>query len=426
VVENEPVLSFKDPWGWLLGISSFLILAFAVHGTIQPRHDNKRIADFALGAALPTVIFLLLLIVVGAQFDQAESLNVIGLLFCGIAIFINRGRAIMLASIVLVAFTVIFLDDYSGARILTQERTFFGVLRTREYRTQDPEIPPLRTLLHGTTLHGAQIAAPGYTRQALTYYHPRTALGEAIVAGLSMHDRSRLALIGLGTGTTSCLMSPDQSLTIYEIDPAVVRLAVGPEPEFTFVRECQPNAQVVIGDARMRIAEAPNGSYDVIVVDAFSSDAIPAHLLTREAIALYLSKLSEDGIVVLHLSNRHLALVSEAARVARDLGAPTLYRVSRAFNVEGAAIYGGSAASVMIVARDSETLARLLVDHEAWYAFEAPPGRGWTDDYINMPRALWDGLTGAEECRIYPYLPQCGGEGETPGTPAAPTSPTDD
>ncbi|MBX9747678.1 MAG: hypothetical protein K2X34_12300, partial [Hyphomonadaceae bacterium] len=171
----------------------------------------------------------------------------------------------------------------------------------------------------------------------------------------------------------------------------------------------------------LRIAEAANGSYDVIVVDAFSSDAIPAHLLTREAIALYLSKISADGIVVLHLSNRHLALVSEAARVARDLGAPTLYRVSRAFDVEGAALYGGSAASVMIIARNEETLARLLVQRNEWYRFEAPPGRGWTDDYINMPRALWDGLTGVEECRIYSYLPQCGG-----APPPAPETPTDD
>lgn len=421
VVEGEPVLTFNDPWGWLLGITSFLILAFAVHGTIQPRRGDKRVGDFALGAALPTVVLLMLLILVGANFDRPDALTVIGLMFCGIAIFINRGRPFMLASLVLLAFAMIFLDDMRGARILTQERTFFGVLRTREYRTEDPAIPPLRTLLHGTTLHGAQIAAPGLTRQALTYYHPRTALGEAILAGLSMHEQSRLALIGLGTGTTSCLMSPDQRLTIYEIDPAVVRLAVGPEPEFTFVRECQPDARVVIGDARLRIAEAANGSYDVIVVDAFSSDAIPAHLLTREAIALYLSKISADGIVVLHLSNRHLALVSEAARVARDLGAPTLYRVSRAFDVEGAALYGGSAASVMIIARNEDTLARLLVQRNEWYRFEAPPGRGWTDDYINMPRALWDGLTGVEECRIYSYLPQCGG-----APPPAPETPTDD
>jgi len=424
VVEGEPVLTFNDPWGWLLGLTSFFILAFTVHGTIQPRRDDKRVGDFALGAALPTVVLLLLLILVGAQFDQSDSLVVIGLMFCGIAIFINRGRPVILASVVLIAFMMIFLDDARGGRILTQERTFFGVLRTREYVTGDAEIPPLRTLLHGTTLHGAQIAAPGYSRQPLTYYHPRTALGEAIVAGLSMHDTSRLALIGLGTGSTACLMQPDDQLTIYEIDPAVVRLAAELGGDFTFVQECQPNARVVLGDARLQIANAADGSYDVIVVDAFSSDAIPAHLLTNEAIALYLSKVSENGIVVLHLSNRHLALVSEAARVARDLNVPTLYRVSRAFDVAGAALYGASAASVMIVARSPATLAALPVTRDGeWRVFEAPPGRGWTDDYINMPRALWDGLTGVEECRIYGYLPQCGGAGEEAPPPATPPAP---
>jgi hypothetical protein len=279
--------------------------------------------------------------------------------------------------------------------------------------------------MHGTTLHGAQIAAPGLTRQPLTYYHPRTALGEAILGGLSLHETSRLALIGLGTGSTACLMRPDDQLTIYEIDPAVVRLAARPGGDFTFVQECQPNAQVVVGDARLRIADAPDGAYDVIVVDAFSSDAIPAHLLTREAIALYLSKLSDNGIVILHLSNRHLALVSEAARVARDLGAPTLYRISRQFDVEQRVPYGASAASVMIVARSPATLGALPLTSGEWIVFEAPPGRGLSDDYINMPRALWDGLTGVEECRIYTYLPRCGGEAAAPEAEPN-TDPTDD
>jgi hypothetical protein len=427
VVEGAPVLTFGDPWGWLLGLSSFAMLIFAVHGTIQPRRDNKRLFDLMLGAMLPTVIVLLLLIVIGARFDNPEAVVPMSLLFCGLAIFLNRGRPIVLAAIVLTGFAIVFLDDARGARIVTQERTFFGVLRTRLYEIADPSTPPLRVLMHGTTLHGAQIPTPEFSRQPLTYYHRRTALGEAISSGLELHTNARLALIGLGTGSTACLMRPNDELTIYEIDPAVVRLSASPQAEFTFVRECQPNAAVVVGDARLRIADAPDGAYDVIVVDAFSSDAIPAHLLTREAIALYLSKLSENGIVVLHLSNRHLALVSEAARVARDLNAPTLYRVSRQFDTEPRVPYGASAASVMIVARNPMTLSMLPTTSGEWIDFQAPPGPGWTDDYINMPRALWDGLTGAEECRIYTYLPECAGEGGavSGAAPAEETTPAD-
>lgn len=396
----------RQPWGALLMGTSFLVLAFAVHGTILPRKDNKRVADWGLGAALASTVLILMLLIRAGGVD-ANLLTITSILFCGVAIFFNRGRPWALAAIVLVAFTIIFIDETRGSRIITQERSFFGVLRTREFADRaQPDTPPLRILMHGTTIHGAQIADPRFERQPLTYYHPRTALGEAILAGLSTGANSRLALIGLGTGSTACLMRPSDHLTIFEIDPAVVRLAARPGGDFTFVPACQPNARIELGDARLQIAEEPDGEFDVIVVDAFSSDAIPAHLLTREAIALYLSKLSERGIVVLHLSNRNLALVSEAARVARDLNAPYLYRISDRFEQPYVSYYGGLAASVMIIAKAPETMGVLALNPD-WRVFEAPPGRGWTDDYINLPRALWEGLSGVETCRIYTYLDEC-------------------
>lgn len=413
VVEGRTRMNIVAPWGAILVASSLIMLMFAVHATIQRQRGSTLVSDIAHGAALPTFVLLIMLMLLREQLND-ELLTAVAITFCGVAIFINRGRPIILAGTVLLSFAMIFLEDASGARIITQERTFFGVLRTRVYEVRDTGVPPLRVLLHGTTLHGAQIDDPLLSRQPLTYYHPRTALGEAITVGLAMHENSRLALIGLGTGSTACLMKPDEQLTIYEIDPAVVRLAVEPGGDFTFVPQCQPNARVVLGDARLQIQNAPDGAYDVIVVDAFSSDAIPAHLLTREAIALYLRKTSEHGIVVLHLSNRNLALVSEAARVARDLHVPTLFRLSNAFELPGAVLYGGSAASVMIVARDPATLAALPLINDDWRVLEAPPGRGWTDDYINVPRALWDQITGVETCWLYPAQPDCGGAAETP------------
>lgn len=410
----------RQPWGALLMGTSFLVLAFAVHGTILPRKDNKRVADWGLGAALASTVLILMLLIRAGGVD-ANLLTITSILFCGVAIFFNRGRPWALAAIVLVAFTIIFIDETRGSRIITQERSFFGVLRTREFADRaQSDTPPLRILMHGTTIHGAQIADPRFERQPLTYYHPRTALGEAILAGLSTGANSRLALIGLGTGSTACLMRPSDHLTIFEIDPAVVRLAARPGGDFTFVPACQPNARIELGDARLQIAEEPDGEFDVIVVDAFSSDAIPAHLLTREAIALYLSKLSDRGIVVLHLSNRNLALVSEAARVARDLNAPYLYRISDRFEQPYVSYYGGLAASVMIIAKSPETMGVLALNPD-WRVFEAPPGRGWTDDYINLPRALWEGLSGVETCRIYTYLEEC----QRATTPAAEPTPGD-
>lgn len=427
IVDDQTRTVARQPWGALLMGSSFLMLAFAVHGTVLPRRDDKRIADWALGVTLVSAVLLLLLLIRAGGVDAA-TLTVTGILFCGVAVFLNRGRPIALAAIVLIAFAVIFIDETRGARVITQERSFFGVLRTREFPDpNDPGVPPLRVLMHGTTIHGAQLVGPIYERQPLTYYHPRTALGEAILTGVSSGPISHVALIGLGTGSTACLLRPTDELTVFEIDPAVVRLSAEPGGDFTFVPVCQPNRRIELGDARLQIAEEPPGEFDVIVVDAFSSDAIPAHLLTREAIALYLSKLSDRGIVVLHLSNRNLALVSEAARVARDLNAPYLYRMSDRFEQPRVSYLGGLAASVMVVAKTPEALAPLTLNPD-WRVLPAPPGRGWTDDYINLPRALWEGLTGAETCRIYTYLEQCQpGEAATEAhaepTPAAPPSP---
>ncbi len=433
VVEGHPQIDTRAPWSWLLLASSFLVLTFAVHGTVQRRKEGESaIGDFALGVVIPSAVVMIMIVLAGARVNN-EFITILSLLFCGIAIFFNRGRPIVMAGVVLLAFVMIFLDDARGGRVVDQERTFFGVLRTRVFELTDTSVPPLRVLMHGTTLHGAQIDAPQLSRLPLTYYNPRTALGESILAGLTTHPQANLALIGLGTGSTACLMRPDDHLTIFEIDPAVVRLSAHPGTNFTFVPQCQPNAEVVVGDARLQIAHQPDHKFNVIVVDAFSSDAIPAHLLTREALNLYLDKATDDGIVILHLSNRHLALVSEAARVARDLHAPTLYRVSNAFSVPGAVMYGASAASVMIVARNPATLARLPVNMADWSVVPAPDGRAWSDDYINLPRALWEGLplvggrSSIEQCRLYPDLQECrannGGQTATPPAPPPITPP---
>jgi hypothetical protein len=390
-----------DPWSFITLCVTFFNLCFVAHASVQPARGRTLVPDIALGAALPALVLVMMLALSGDRVD-AQLIVVLAIMFAAIAMLLNGGRPLVLAGIVIAAFFVIFVDDVRGGRIMTQERSFFGVLRTRVLEDRDdPQIPPLRILLHGTTIHGAQIAAPTLSRQPLTYYNPNTALGEAILAGLSTGDTSSLALIGLGAGSTACLMRPDDTLTIYEIDPAVVRLSTTPNGDFTYVPQCMPNARIELGDARLRIAQAPDGAYDVIVVDAFSSDAIPAHLLTREALALYLRKTSERGIVILHLSNRNLALVSEAARVARDLGAPTLYYISDRVRTQHASMFGGLPASVMIVARSPENLAHLPLA-SPWRVVTAPPGRGWTDDYIALPRALWENLNGSEECLIYP------------------------
>jgi hypothetical protein len=402
-------------------------LLLCVQSSLLPRREDSRVGDFAIGVAVPTLA-LLIVMGMGAEKLDARTAVIFAIGMSAIALALNFKRPVVMSGMIICAFAVIYVDDLRDSRVITQERSFFGVLRTIVYDDpRDPSVPPLRVLMHGTTIHGAQLASPGLTRQPLTYYNPRTALGEAILAGLATNPegRSRMALIGLGAGSSACLMQDDDELVIFEIDPAVVRLSNSPEGDFTYVPECAPNARVELGDARLQIAEEPNGSFDVIVVDAFSSDAIPAHLLTREALELYLSKLSPRGIVVLHLSNRNLALVSEAARVAFSLRAPYLWRISQRVEMPYASLYGGLPASVMMVARSPDVFGSLPLQSPEWAIFYPPEGRAWSDDYINLPRALWENINGAEACRTYPYMKRCqdgqSGGIESEETPEAPT-----
>src|SRR5262249_33348675 len=215
------------------------LLTFCVHGTIQRRRDGDAlIADYAYGAAIPAATLMVILAIVGSRLD-ATLVTVLAVLFCGIALFLNSKRPVFMMGVVLIAFLCIFLKEYRGAPILAQERTFFGVLRTRLY--VQPPAPPERVLLHGTTLHGAQVIDPRYTKPPLTYYYRDPSLGEAISIGLRVHPSANLALIGLGTGSTACLMRPEDHLTIFEIDPAVVRLSANQGTQFTFVKQCAPN-----------------------------------------------------------------------------------------------------------------------------------------------------------------------------------------
>jgi hypothetical protein len=259
---------------------------------------------------------------------------------------------------------------------------------------------PLRVMMHGTTIHGAQYASGPRSREPLTYYHPDTGIGQATLAALNRKPEGRLGLIGLGSGSTACLKRPQDALTIFEIDPMVVEFSTK-TGVFTFVPQCAPEAKVVLGDARIGIGTLPDNSFDALVVDAFSSDAVPAHLLTKEAIALYLRKLAPDGVIILHLSNRNLDLVAEAARVVKSGGWG-----ARWASIEGsdhADYYTSFATSVLIVTRTQEIADALLLGPDWCPIVDAATeregafgecaaidleGRPWSDEYINLVRPL--------------------------------------
>ncbi|MGD0830645.1 MAG: fused MFS/spermidine synthase, partial [Terracidiphilus sp.] len=195
-------------------------------------------------------------------------------------------------------------------RILHTERSFFGVLRVANNQNGS-----LRYLFHGDIVHGVQSLDPAQSREPLAYYTKSGPAGSILAAmqaktlngSNGQLRKANWATVGLGAGAMACYLQPGETLTFYEINPGVQRIALNPS-YFTFLQQCALNMPIVLGDARLRLREALDGGYDLIALDAFSGDTIPVHLMTREALALYLRKLAPGGILAFHISNLYLQL----------------------------------------------------------------------------------------------------------------------
>jgi hypothetical protein len=290
------------------------------------------------------------------------------------------------AVMIALAFVVVRLyEPDTGGRDYV--RSFFGVHKITE--TTDGQF---RTLMHGTTEHGAQRIRDARGQpltgrpEPLTYYHVKSPIADGIKAARERkNDAIRLAVVGLGTGSIACLTEPGDALTYYEIDPLVVQIARDPK-RFTFLAACASDAAIVIGDARLTLADAEDGQYDVIVVDAFTSDAIPVHLVTREAMAIYLKKLAPNGIILMHVSNRHMELASVVAGIAHANGLVTW--VNDGTSEEDEANYKFSS-TVAAVARSDEDFSNDMADDEDWQLEEPDETQWvWTDDYCNIIGAM--------------------------------------
>jgi hypothetical protein len=267
-------------------------------------------------------------------------------------------------------------------------RSFFGVLKLRPSKDGH-----FLTLDHGTTLHGAMRlknddGTPAEGRpEPTTYYAFEGAIGSAIASVRAAQGGllSKVAAVGLGSGSLSCHVQPGESWTFFEIDPAVVRIAR--EGRFRFMRDCAPDVPVVLGDARLTLADQPAGNA-LIVIDAFSSDAIPTHLITKEAIALYLSRLSPDGAVVFHISNRHLDLRRILARAAAEHGLVAYMKFHK--TEEPLERRYRTSSLVMALAREPSHLGR-IAGPNGWRRIEPDMSRRpWTDDFSNILEAVID------------------------------------
>ena len=259
-------------------------------------------------------------------------------------------------------------------------RSFFGVHRVVE--TADGRH---RLLYHGTTLHGAERIGEAGQPEPLTYYYFGGPMSDAIAATRAARGRLvQVAAVGLGTGSLACHKHAAEAWTFFEIDPDVVRIARDPR-RFSFLSICAPGIPVVLGDARLTLAASPQ-RYDLIVLDAFSSDAIPVHLLTREAIAGYLARLADNGVLVLHISNRHM----ELARVVAAVGAAEdlVTFIKQDDRPEQKPPDFKLNAIVAALARKPADLGD-LPQRPGWREMPPEPGvTAWTDDYSDILGAI--------------------------------------
>ncbi len=341
-----------------------------------PRHELLRIAAICAIALVAALI--------ASPFVPSAKAMALGLTIVLAAAAMLLWRE-MPKALVMAVFAALAGSVLQAA--LTQQdvrRSFFGV-----HKIFDAPDGNFRLLVHGTTIHGAMrvrdangVATTGAPNPT-TYYAFDGPLGKAIS---SVRERrggklEHVAAIGLGVGSLACHMKPGDGITFYEIDPVVIEIARD-RTLFRYLSDCAPGAGMVLGDARLTIADQKEKS-DVVVVDAFSSDAIPAHLMTREAVALFRSRVKEDGVVLFHISNNVMDFSGVLTRIAADLGLVVLRNKDHVYQADHPDMRTPS--DVVALVRDPADIGRQALASGEWRQLEADrSARVWTDDYSTI------------------------------------------
>jgi hypothetical protein len=316
----------------------------------------------------------------------------VGVLAALLALALNASRWKIFATVV-VALVLVRVYPADEGRVETV-RSFFGV-----HKIVVTPHGQYHVLMHGTTIHGAQKfqnadGTPVTGRpEPITYYHKDGGIGQAITA---LRERKgaplRVAVIGVGSGTLACAAEPGETWKFFEIDQTMVDTARDPK-YFSYIQNCAPDLKPVIGDARLTFAKEPDGIYDLIIVDAYSSDAIPIHLATEEAMKIYKDRLAPQGAVVMHVSNRHLELASVIVGIA-DANDLKSWVYSEDSGRDDEYIF---ATSVVVSAREEADVGK-LASSDQWAETEADEKqRVWTDDYSNVLGAVYRRLRDGEQ-----------------------------
>jgi hypothetical protein len=276
-------------------------------------------------------------------------------------------------AVLIMAYAFILPGYIDGASRVYAGRNFFGVKKV-----VDDQTAHLRKFLHGDTIHGIESTEADRAGQPLSYYYPGGSVSDVVETLRARNKAQRFGVLGLGTGTMASYADAAHHVTFFEIDPSVEPIA---RHFFTFLPRCGSNCDVVIGDGRLQLEHMTDSNFDLLLLDAFSSDSVPTHLLSREAVHLYLRKLTPDGILMFHVSNRYLNVEKLVASLVSDSNLVAYSRFDDAGLLRNA---GKSSANHVIAARHAEDL-EAIGKRPGWNRLVPPSDfHAWTDDYSNL------------------------------------------
>ena len=365
--------------GYAFHLALFTVTALVLHGELSAsRPSTSRLTEYylwiSLGGALGGMFTA---IVVPMIFRSTRDYTLMLIVGCLLRMAFRQTGLharipLVLGPAVLLSVAALTSQKQSGT--IFTDRSFFGIYRVT--RTAGPA----HILYHGSTIHGAQLLNTPLT--PITYYHWRGPVGQVFQSLQRNLTGRNVGVVGLGTGSILCYSRPGEQWTFFEIDSHVERIARN-QRLFSFMSNCEAKPRIVLGDARLTLAREPDARYSMLVLDAFSSDAIPVHLMTRQAMRVYDRVLDEHGILLVHISNRRLDLEPVVSALAQDAAMTALVRNHDVpTSADGVDFEYGS--DWVVLAKRAEDVAVLARD-KRWRSLEIAPGnRIWTDDYSNL------------------------------------------
>ena len=367
---------------YLVGL---FVACMVCHGELarmkpDPAHLTRFYLMISLGGALGAVLVAIVApLVLAGYFELGIALVALG----AVLIMVRRIRYLGVTVTVVTAVLVgRGIAEYSeGVRVM--ERDFYGVVRTADHMSP----VPYRSMYHGAIMHGGQLLGDSFRNTPADYFGPTSGYGRVFASLREIDPKKPLSVgvIGLGAGVIAAWMKPGDRLVFYEISPRVVDIA---RREFTFLDDTSAKTEVVLGDGRLSLEREPPRGYDVLGIDAFSGDSIPMHLVTREAMAIYVKHLKPDGVIVFQATNRFIDLLPVVKRLAAEFGLEAVNVADEPETGEEGADYWYSSTDQIIVTRNRKLLEWPRIAEAAEEIHERPELPVFTDAHHNLLRIL--------------------------------------